>query len=318
LAILPINVKAQAGLTPVFEPSACPMPVPDGYIEGENFLCGTVAVPEFHSDPTGKTIRLSVTVIQSTGDAPDPLVMFNGGPGSNILNFLPVMTSGIGAPITQYRDVVLMSERGTFGADPLLTCPELDTALAGKFGIALDEVNALKLDAFAACRERLIAEGVNLNAYNNPERAADVPMVMQALGYTEYNMWGVSGGGIMTQYVLRDHPEGVRTIMTDSGAFPTAYIGDVFYNIYDVVSNVHRRLFETCAADEMCSTTYPDLENVYWGAIDQLNASPAPVQITDPTTGNTIDWLLTGDVVVSILANEFANVEILPSIMFDV
>ncbi len=315
-ANVPNTTRAQDGFTPVFEPNACSMPIPDGYVEGETIICGTVAVPELHSDPTGKTIRLAVTVLKREGGAPDPLVMFNGGPGSNIMGLLSSMASPIGDPVTQYRDVVLMTERGTPGADPELICTEVATALEGQFGRDLNELNALKLTAYGACRERLIAEGVNLNAYNNPERAADVPLVMQALGYTEFNLWGVSGGGIMAQYVLREHPAGVRTVMTDSGSFPTAYIGDVFFNIYDVVSNAYRRMFETCAADALCSTTYPDLENVFWGVVDQLNATPVMVQISDPATGTTMDWPLTGDVVVSILGNAFADVEALPSVIY--
>lgn len=318
MVTLPVQVTAQeTTFQPTFTPAACTEPVPSGYVEGENFVCGTVEVPEFHADPTGDTIRLSVVVLKSAGGAPDPLVMFNGGPGSSVFNFIPVMASPTAAGINQFRDIVLMSERGSFGADPLLVCPELVTASNENFGIALTEHHAIRLEAFAACRARLEAEGVDLNAYNNPERAADVPMVMQALGYTEYNMWGVSGGGIMTQYVLREHPEGVRTVMTDSGAFPTAYIGTVFYNIYDVVSNAYRRMFETCAADDICSTTYPDLENVFWGLVDELNATPAPVQLTNPLTGETMDWNLTGDVVISILANEFGNVEILPRVIYE-
>lgn len=316
VCLMSLPVNAQDIFTPVFQQTTCPMAAPPGYADGENLICGYVEVPELHEMPDGKTIRLSVTILKSEGDAPDPLVMFNGGPGSDILSFLPIMATNAASPITQKRDVVLMSERGSIGALPELTCPELAAVAEANFGVSLDEFNALNLEAFAACRERLIAEGVNLDAYNNPQRAADVPMVMQALGYEQYNLWGVSGGGIMSLYVLREHPEGVRTVMTDSGAFPTAYIGDVFYNIYDIVSNGYRRMFETCAADTDCNTAYPDLENVFWGLVEQLNTEPASVQVVNPQTGETLDWMLTGDVVISLLANEMTNVEILPDVIY--
>jgi pimeloyl-ACP methyl ester carboxylesterase len=306
---------AQEGFTPTFIEADCPMPAPSGYVAGENLICGYVDVPELHSDPTGKTIRLTVTVIKSEGDAPDPLVMFNGGPGSDILNFLSVMTLESGASITAERDVVLMSERGSIGASPELVCPELVIVAEENFGVPLDEINALNLEAYTACHDRFVAEGVNFNAYNNPERAADVPMVMEALDYDTYNLWGVSGGGIMSLTVLRDHPEGVRTVMIDSAAFPTASIGYVFYNIYDVVSNAYRRMFEACATDPICNEAYPDLETTFWGMVDQLNAQPVPVQITNPYTGEEIEWMLDGNTIVSLLGNEMANVEILPSVI---
>jgi pimeloyl-ACP methyl ester carboxylesterase len=312
----PIRQSAQAQeFIPVFEATPCSITPPTGYSDGQNLLCGTVTVPEFHSNPTSDTIQLSVVILKSTTPGNDPLVMFNGGPGSDVLGLLPIMTSNAAQAITQARDVVLMSERGSFGATPLLTCPELVAQAEQDFGIALDDWNRLRLEAFLACRERLVSEGVDLNAYNNPERAADVPMVMEALGYRHYHLWGVSGGGILAQYVLRDHPDGIRTVMTDSGAFPTAYLGTVFFNINDIVSNAYRRLFETCGADSACQEAYPNLEESFWAAVDQLNAAPVMVDITNPQTGQVIEWPLTGEVVVAILANEFANVETLPQVM---
>ncbi len=112
------------------------------------------------------------------------------------------------------------------------------------FGASLEELNALKLEAFTKCRKRLVSEGINLNAYNNPERAADVPLVMEVLGYKEFNLWGVSGGGLLTQLIVRDHPDGVRTIMTDSGAFPTPHFGAMMAPLISNVNASFQLLFK--------------------------------------------------------------------------
>ena len=235
---------------PRWQEADCLFRVPKRATVGQDVICGVVTVPEQHADPDGPSIRLAVAVIKSDGDspAPDPFVMFTGGPGGNIFAFGPMVLSRRDNPIRPARDIVLMSERGTYGAEPFLDCPEL-AIVDEHFGASQDELNALKLQAFTDCRERLLSEGVNLNAYNNVERSADVPLVMDILGYKAYNLWGVSGGGLLTQLLVRDYPDGVRTIMTDSGAFPTPHFSAVMVPLIANISASYRLLFEECAAD---------------------------------------------------------------------
>lgn len=309
------TVGAQEAFVPVFEEADCVFPVPEALVMGEDLICGYVEVPELHANPDGPTIRLAVAVIKSTGDtpAPDPLAMFTGGPGANVFPLAGVMFS---SPVRADRDVVLFSERGTYGAEPFLGCPEVDAVNEGRFGTASVEIDALKLDGFAACRERLVSEGVNLSAYNNPERVADLPVVMEALGYDAYNIWGVSGGGLYTQYALRQNPAGIRTIMTDSGAFPTAHFEEVFGTLINNQSNAYRLLFEVCAADAVCNENYPELEAVFLWLVDELNANPVPLTITHPLTGEEAEIMLTGDMVVAMLSNSFASVASLPNTIY--
>lgn len=59
----------------------------------------------------------------------------------------------------------------------------------------------------SACFERLQSEGIDLSAYNSLENAADVPLVVQALDYDEYNFYGVSYGTLLGLHLMRNHPE---------------------------------------------------------------------------------------------------------------
>ncbi len=108
-----------------WEEADCLFDVPEGLTVGEDIICGSVTVPEQHANPDGQTIRLAVAILKSDGDAPapDPLVMFTGGPGGNIFAMAPAMLSEFGAPIRADRDIVLMSERGTYGAVPSWIAP---------------------------------------------------------------------------------------------------------------------------------------------------------------------------------------------------
>jgi pimeloyl-ACP methyl ester carboxylesterase len=303
-----------------WEEADCLFDVPEGIAVGKDLVCGYVIVPEQHANPNGPTIRLAVAILKSDGDTPvpDPFVMFTGGPGGNIFAMGPLMLSEFGAPIRADRDIVLMSERGTYGAEPFLDCPEL-AIVDEHFGASPEELDTLKLEAFTKCRERLVSEGINLNAYNNPERAADVPLVMEVLGYKEYNLWGVSGGGLLTQLLVRDHPDGVRTIMTDSGAFPTPHFGAMMVPLISNVSASFRLLFEECAADAACSEHYPDLECVFFDLITSLNANPAPLTIENPATGEGVEIGLTGDLAIQVLTNAFGGgmVAYLPKAIYE-
>jgi|GEM_PF-3098644 len=292
-----------------FTESECAIPVPPD----KTLICGTVEVPEQFSDPDGNTIVLSVVIVKG-GDAADPLVVFNGGPGSNSLVLANVFME---SPIIEDRDIVVYSDRGTPNATPDLECPEVDTAADDIFGAPMSDVFSARLEGYEACRMRLLEAGVNLNAYNSVERTAEVPFVMSALGYDTFNIWGVSGGGFLAQAVNREYPDRVNTLMLDSAAQSEAFMGHVFVNILQSINSSFEAVFDTCAMDAICNDAFPQLEVNFWDTIADLNSNPMPVTIVHPQTGEAADVLLTGDSVLLVLSNEFSNVANLPRIMND-
>jgi len=297
----------------------CRFEVGKDFNVGEDVICGTVTVPERHAEPDGPTITLSVAIFRAFGDtpAPDPLVMFTGGPGGNIFDLAPKKKSGGAALVGNRRDAVYMSERGTHGADPILDCPEL-AVLDDNFGVWGDARNALELQAYTECKERLVAEGIDLASFNNTERATDVPYVMEVLGYDEFNLWGVSGGGVLTELVARDHPDsGVRTIMTDSGSFPRADWRDIFRPLITNMSGRIRLLFDRCAADSDCDENFPELERVFFDLIADLNASPARLPVNSLATGEKVEIDMTGDLFVAVLVNAFGLIDVVPKMIYD-
>jgi len=194
--------------SPAIEWTPCWMELPDGFVEGEDIECGYLLVPENRAKPGNTpTIELAFAIVYApTEDVqPDPIIYLAGGPGGNAV---ADVESWLEIPYLGDRDLILLDQRGTGYSLPSLNCPEVE---AGE-----EEVEAGEDNGTEACRDRLIDEGVDLQAYNSAENAADVADLRVALEYDEWNLYGISYGTRLALTVMRDHPEGVRSVIIDS------------------------------------------------------------------------------------------------------
>lgn len=257
--------------------------------EGLGFECGYVVAPLRHAAPDGATIRLPVAVRRAPGGAADPLLLAQGGPGGDAFEVFSLLVPN--TPIAAARDIVIFNQRGTPYAEPALTCPETDAALAGILAADAEEGERLYNEALDACYARLRAEGVDLSAFNSLENAADVPLIARALGYEEYNFYGVSYGTLLGLHLMRNHPEGLRSVILDSVA-PT----DVNFITQASASEsrVFAEVFAACAADPACAAAYPNLEARFVALVQQFDREPATLTLTDPETGQDYDTYLDG------------------------
>lgn len=298
--LLPASRKVGA-----FTPRFCEIDKLNSAIRSD-VRCGVVTVPEHHSAPDGDTIQLAVMVIRTLAQnpAPDPLVIAEGGPGgSEISLWGPVMLSPGAAAFRETRDIVLIEQRGTYYASPNLLCDEVGvTSQLSVFDEAV-------LADYADCRARLIAEGIDLSAYNSLENAADVPLVVRALGYDEYNFYGVSYGTMLAQHLMQHHPDNLRSVILDSAVpLETNFLTQAAQS----ADRSFRRLFDACAADPYCAERYPDLEATLFASIDALNADPKTVSITDPKTEEAIEVTVTGDFLLDFVFQSLYRVEMIP------
>jgi pimeloyl-ACP methyl ester carboxylesterase len=235
--------------------------------------CGYVTVPERHRQPNGRTIELAVVRTRSLSStpAPDPIVMEQGGPGGSTIGLYPTM--GLVAipslpAILQQRDMVFVEQRGTQFSKPYLPCPEEATH---KIAVARGERRPDDTAWVTACRDRMLAEGVNLSAFNSVENAADIYTVVETLGYRQFNYYGVSYGTLLGQYVMAqadEHQAKLRSVIIDGVVRP-----DVDFNLATSygISQSLRNVFADCARDPECNQAYPDLERVFLGLVDRLN-----------------------------------------------
>lgn len=281
------------------------------------FECGYVVVPLRHAEPDGATIRLPVAVRRAAAGAPDPLLLAQGGPGGDAFKVFSILVQPTG-DLSTSRDIVIFNQRGTPYAEPELTCPETDAALADILAADSEEGERLYNEAMAACYDRLLAESIDLSAFNSLENAADVPLIARALGYDEYNFYGVSYGTLLGLHLMRNHPEGLRSVILDSVVPPDV---NFLSEIAASEDRVFGEVFAACAADPACAAAYPNLEARFYALVAQYDQLPVDMTLTDPETGQSYDTYLDGRGLRSVLYQLLyvpRMAAVLPSVIADI
>jgi pimeloyl-ACP methyl ester carboxylesterase len=284
---------------PRFEPALCPK-LP-GAEELAKASCGYLVVPENRNRPTGRTIKLMVAKYpaRSTEKRADPVVYLAGGPG----DIAPLEINGlIAADFIRDRDIVVMSQRGTMFSEPALTCASIDDFARELLGLRFysEATKRAHLAATEACHRDLAATGADLSAYNSTESAADFADLRKALGYETWNVYGTSYGSYLAQTLMRDHPEGIRSVVLDS-VLPTTYnVAANWLNARDGFDNI----FQACAAEAACNAAHPRLKETFTGLVNKLEAEPLTTTVSDPATGKDLKVVLDGGALIDWLRNQ--------------
>ena len=256
--------------------------------------CGYVTVPEQHAQPQGRSIQLAVVRTRSTSKAPaaDPLFVEQGGPGDSTIGVIVDWALPTLPALLKSRDLIFVEERGTRYSKPFLSCPELD---AHKIAVAQGKQNYTDPGWFKVCNDRFKQQGINPNAFNTRENAADVYFVAETLGYPQFNYYGVSYGTLLGQYVIAQadkHQAKLRSVILDGVVRP-----DIDFNLASshTFSYALRNLFHACAQNQQCSSAYPNLEQKFLAIVDQLNQKPIPLTLTIPSSKKTFVTQLDGN-----------------------
>lgn len=288
-----------------YETAPCPNPnIPEvgpSANLGPEFTCGYLTVPENRDKPDGRTIRIAVARAKAASATPkrDPIVFITHGPGG--LAFLDAVRE-VAAGMNADREVIFPAQRGNYHSDPQLTCPDYDafadgTALGLKFAAA--STGEQNLAAVNACREHLTTTGADLASYNTKENAADIADLRKALDVEEWNVYGVSYGTNVAQVLLRDHPEGIRSVVMDSVS-PISQ--NLFKEGWPAAAGMYQGIFDACASQPACAAAYPNLKEEFTAAVNRLNQTPLaatvnnaegkPVEVV--VDGYTLAWVVTG------------------------
>lgn len=295
---------------PTFTEADCPMPLDEVEVE---VTCGYVEVLENRLDPESQMIRLAVARLHSRAadPAPDPVVQLEGGPGFPSL----VDVAGYAkSAILDGRDYVLWDQRGTGFSTPNLDCTETNEAIWGIFATTdSSEVEGKRIeDSLERCRDRLRADGVDLDGYDTTQNAADLADLRVALGIDEWNLRGVSYGSALAIETVRNHPEGVRSVLLDSVVPPDGPFGGIDRGKSGL--RAYRELYAACAAQASCTEKYGDLEALFEQAAAALDAEPYRTTVVNPATGKPSPVAITGQDLWAGLFNALYDEELIPAL----
>lgn len=262
-----------------FEPAPCPTT----YGPLKDTRCGFLVVPEDRTHPSTRPLRLAVALVSSQSPKPrrDPIVFLTGGPGADALGNISELTD---AGLNRDRDMVVLSQRGTYSSQRPLTCPEIDQFYADRVHLRYDAPSTgdRYAQAAARCHARLAAKGDDPAAYNTRENAADLADLRKVLGIREWNVLSHSYGTQLALTYMRMFPEGIRSVTVDGVVPPSqATPGWTWSSMKEAFDNIVR----ACAAQPSCRRRYPNIGATFLHMVRQLEAQPVTTYATVPQVG---------------------------------
>lgn len=311
-------------LTPTPTAMSAPTPMPpvlpsDRYHErpcpeellGLPATCGSLTVPADYDDPDAGTMEIKTVVLPAQSDSPGvPLAYLDGGPGTNTLASLPYIY-GLLAELHEDRDVIVIDQRGSGFSEPSLECSEVKalTFDAVNQAFSPQEESRFGKAALRACRDRLADEGIDLALFHTAANAADIDLLRAALGYEQWDLYGISYGTQLAQTLMRDFPDGVRRVVLDS-AYPLD--SNLFTDVPSGIERAFRLLTDGCAADAACAADYPGLADALTAAVERLSASPEPGSAMLPLTDESVETTMTGGMFAAQVFEALYQTDVIP------
>lgn len=273
LAALPLPLAGQE--------TAVTLPLEDCRINagrgspGIKARCGTFNRPLDPSDPASKTLALFVAVIPALTLEPeaDPFVPIAGGPGQASSVFYANFASAF-EKVRRNRDIVLLDQRGT-GKSAAMECDVDEDVIEGRFS---------REQTIAEVEKCLQALPHDPRFFTTSVAVADLEALRTALGYAQFNLYGISYGSRVAQHFLRQHPDSTRSVILDGVAAPQIALGP---GIAIDAQATMDAIFDRCAEDSSCAERFPGIRNDFADLRERLAVESVPVTVPNPLTGQT-------------------------------
>ena len=278
LAALPTSVASQeTAATLALED--CRINAGRGY-PGIKARCGTLVRHEDPSNPDSPLLQLYVAVIPALTlePEPDPFVPIAGGPGQASTVFYANF-AGAFEKVRRNRDIVLMDQRGT-GKSAAMTCDIDDEIIEGRFS---------REKTIADTQTCLAALPHDPRYFTTSVAVSDLEALREALGYAQFNLYGISYGTRVAQHFLRQHPDSTRSVVLDGVVAPQIALGP---DIAIDAQNTIEMIFDRCAEDEHCAQAFPDIREEFAELKARLSAQEVSLTLANPLTGqpDSIDF----------------------------
>ena len=235
--------------------------------------CGTLQRHEDPANPDSPILSLFVAVVPalSLEPQPDPLVPIAGGPGQASSDFYAAY-QGAFEKVRRNRDIVLLDQRGT-GQSAAMNCEAVEDIIEGRFS------REQTLAVTQECLEQLPHDP---RFFTTSVAVGDLEALRQALGYSAFNLYGISYGSRVAQHFVRRYPASTRTVILDGVVPPQIALGPA---IAIEAQNALDAIFERCAESEVCAERFPDIREDFSILQAELVDEPVTINLPDPLTG---------------------------------
>ncbi|MBT1451285.1 alpha/beta fold hydrolase [Glaciecola sp. XM2] len=255
--------------------------------EPERVRCGFITVPENREAQDSRLIRVAFTHIvaqariedEDAADEEEPLVVredpvvyLTGGPGAGMEFYVGRFLEH---DLTKTRDVYILNQRGIGDSEELCryySSTARENVVVGTF----EEQQQESAQRMQACFETASARGVDLRGYNTVENAKDVRALRLALGFENWNVWGISYGSHLGQMLVNVDPEGIRALVLDA-IVPNDLVD--LMRLHRWIARNHRLIFDEC--ERQGASICDGLEEAFYAAGDALLEEPLVVDALD-------------------------------------
>jgi pimeloyl-ACP methyl ester carboxylesterase len=312
--VLPTSSVGAAGATPAraggatFQEGPCP-PELSGHAR---ISCGTLVVRDTTHGRGWADTNLAVAIVHASSPTPkaDPILFLHGGPGGEIVRQAADVFENSG--LATDRDVIVIDQRGGGLSTPELTCPEVDQIdWYGALSKPGDDPGTLRAqrDAVAACQKRLIGDGTDPAAVSTPTIAGDIGAFRTTLGIKQWNVLGFSYGTRVAMALLRDHPQGIRSVLLDSALPLDKSPADPARS-----GGALEALFGACSASSTCSARHPGLRKEWTDQLRRLDATPVTVQVPASDENPAVTVSVDSTRMVEAALNDFGDRDAIPTL----
>jgi pimeloyl-ACP methyl ester carboxylesterase len=190
--------------------------------------------------------------------------------------------------------VVIFEQRGTRFAEPNLDCHEVGAVRVenARTNVTGREAIRREVEAAKICYDRLIKSGADLSGYDSVQSAADIEDLRQVLGYTQWNLYGVSYSARLMLNVMRDHPQGIRSVVLESVLPPSVNYDEV--GVDGAVRSLNL-FFAQCAEEANCSKAYPNLAKAFYDLVKRANEAPMELKLKPAGANEKVSIRISGD-----------------------
>lgn len=244
----------------------------------ENVTCGTFEVMENPLVRKGKKVRIKFMILpaKSSNSAPDPVFVFDGGPGVGAADNYNGWAVRLDK-LRNDRDLILIDQRGTGDSSPL-HCSRI-----GDPNKAQTYLKDMFTDEYVKNCKKELEKQYNLRYYHTVLAIDDTDAIREALGYKKINVVGGSYGTYFGLLYMKHYAQNVRAAFLFSVAPPNwNYPGCLAQDTEMAL----QRLFEDCAADPDCATDYPAFREELLALLATLKQGPISTSITNPINQN--------------------------------